>query len=537
VLHRVVRKALGAPGPERTRRLVLAAAILLGAALAWHRLSIVDDAFVSLRYAERWTMGKGLTWNDGESVLGIDNVGWTVLLAAIHRASGLSLPHVALLANAAGWLLLVAATEWLGRSLPSRATLGAPALVAASGAVVDFGSTGLETAAAAGGVTLAAALLVKVEKARDVAVAGTVLAVTGVLRFDHLLFHGLGLLLLPTRWWAHWFAPSLVLEALTAWSVVAYGDPLPNSLLASSGRGIVDGLFTVALWWGSVPLLGVLALAGIAVAQPPLRRLALAFGLGWHVALIARGGDPTFGRSLLVILPLAAVLAEGAVVAGAGRPAGRVAAVLLATALVPVPLLPARTVWKGQANASTFYRVRTLNPVVIDHADDRTGRALYELFTDRGLRVTLATWSPGLVGFLSRQEVVDVLGGTDRELARARTGTPAYLRAREVDLSRRPPDAAFEEVTRVRTRGPDPALRGWHLYRYDPAFAATVRLYVPELVLPSGPAWVRQRTAALPDTEPEVAAAELRFLDAWWFPWQPQPVVRMAFEERAGAGR
>lgn len=534
--------ALPLHASERARRGLLCAAVVVGLVLAWQRLSLVDDAFVSLRYADRWLGGKGLTWNDGEVVLGIDNVGWTALLAGVAQVTGLSLPHAALLACAVSWIALIAATERLGASLSSRATLGAPALVAASGATVAFASTGLETAAAAAAVAFAASLLLRADTTARVTMAGVVLAVAGLLRFDHLLFHGLGLLLLPVRWWPAWVGPSLVLEALTAWSLLAYGDPVPNSLLAMGNRGPTDGAMGIGVFWAAIPTLLPLAVWGLRSVPMPLARLAAVFTVGWQFALAVRGGDPTLGRSMLVLVPILAVLAEAAVASNRGL-ARRIASGLLATALVPLPLVGPRQLRWGLTDAASFYPVVALSPPTVDHPDFRAGTALHALFTVRGLRVTLATWSPGLVGFLSRQEVVDVLGGTDRDIARGAADRPgrgtaataAYLRARDVHLSRVPPDMAFEDVTRVRTPGLEGApLRGWHLYRADPAFAETVRLYVPELDLPDGPAWVRARHRGLAAQTPDEARAALRFLDAWWFPWQPQPVVRKAFEERAG---
>ena len=49
-------------------------ALLLG--LFIHRHFFHDDAYISLRYAERLLAGKGLTWNDGERVEGFSNSLW-----------------------------------------------------------------------------------------------------------------------------------------------------------------------------------------------------------------------------------------------------------------------------------------------------------------------------------------------------------------------------------------------------------------------------------------------------------------------------
>src|SRR5690606_2465390 len=39
---------------------------------------MADDAFISLRYSERFLQGKGLTWNDGERVEGYSNITWVL---------------------------------------------------------------------------------------------------------------------------------------------------------------------------------------------------------------------------------------------------------------------------------------------------------------------------------------------------------------------------------------------------------------------------------------------------------------------------
>jgi hypothetical protein len=49
-------------------------ALLVG--LLIHRRFFHDDAYISLRYAERLLAGKGLTWNDGERIEGFSNPLW-----------------------------------------------------------------------------------------------------------------------------------------------------------------------------------------------------------------------------------------------------------------------------------------------------------------------------------------------------------------------------------------------------------------------------------------------------------------------------
>lgn len=62
--------------------LVAATVLAFGAAGFWPWIS--DDAFISLRYAERLWQGHGLTWTDGEHVEGYSNLLWVLLSCAGH---------------------------------------------------------------------------------------------------------------------------------------------------------------------------------------------------------------------------------------------------------------------------------------------------------------------------------------------------------------------------------------------------------------------------------------------------------------------
>ena len=55
---------------------------------------MVDDAFISFRYAENFAEGKGLVFNAGERVEGYTNFLWVVLLAALYRV-GFDTPEIA----------------------------------------------------------------------------------------------------------------------------------------------------------------------------------------------------------------------------------------------------------------------------------------------------------------------------------------------------------------------------------------------------------------------------------------------------------
>src|SRR5947209_17045602 len=67
---------------ERNFRLILLAAIAALLLLAWWHRFIMDDAFISFRYADNLVRGWGLVWNEGERIEGYTNFLWTMLIAA-----------------------------------------------------------------------------------------------------------------------------------------------------------------------------------------------------------------------------------------------------------------------------------------------------------------------------------------------------------------------------------------------------------------------------------------------------------------------
>lgn len=112
--------------------------------------ALLDDAYISFRYAARWAAGHGLTWNDGARVEGFSNPLWTLLLAGLARL-GLRPDLAAPWLGGLAFVALPPALLVLGR----RRGLSGPSLaVLAGGAGLDVGlavwaGSGLETASAA----------------------------------------------------------------------------------------------------------------------------------------------------------------------------------------------------------------------------------------------------------------------------------------------------------------------------------------------------------------------------------------------------
>lgn len=107
---------------------------------------MADDAFISLRYSERFLQGKGLTWNDGERVEGYSNLTWVLATALL----GLALDDLLLSARVLGvlsaWACLAALVyRWRRLALPEAiASGGAALMVAAAGPLAVWAIGGLE---------------------------------------------------------------------------------------------------------------------------------------------------------------------------------------------------------------------------------------------------------------------------------------------------------------------------------------------------------------------------------------------------------
>ena len=112
------------------------------AAHAWsYRHFMVDDAFISLRYADRFVRGLGLTWHDGEVVEGYSNLLW-ILCCSLLGKLGMNLVVAARVLGFAGSAGAIAALVWAERGPTIRQAfpglVGALAL-AASGSIAQSG--------------------------------------------------------------------------------------------------------------------------------------------------------------------------------------------------------------------------------------------------------------------------------------------------------------------------------------------------------------------------------------------------------------
>lgn len=133
----------------------------------------VDDLFISLRYAERWIGGLGLTYNDDLRVEGFSNLLWVMLqaVALALGAEGVTATKVLGVASLVGLMVAVGAygRRLLGLSWAAVALAGLA--LASNSYVMAWGLWGLET-------PLYLALMVAFAVATDAAMRGPTRAAT-----------------------------------------------------------------------------------------------------------------------------------------------------------------------------------------------------------------------------------------------------------------------------------------------------------------------------------------------------------------------
>lgn len=302
--------------------------------LRWYFPFLSDDALISLRYAQRFLEGEGLTWTDGERVEGYTDFAWVLLTALL----GLFRVDLVVAARALGILgagLAVGFTSLRPERVPSlsvvRIASGA-LLLALSDPLAAWAVGALEHGLQAGVIVTAAWLLIRNEPSRvlpAVLVLLVWLRADGAVIVTALLFgNGVrGLLekqgLVPTlrKNVALGLVPLGALLAQLLFRRAYYGEWVPNTALVKvsfSWARVELGLSHLREWTnhGGWPLLVLSALAvGLALrARRFTVLIPLCASLGWWAYLASVGGDifPAWRQVLLGLVPLGLVVSEGA---------------------------------------------------------------------------------------------------------------------------------------------------------------------------------------------------------------------------------
>lgn len=409
--------------------IVLAAcAALVVRALSFYPF-MADDAFISLRYAERLVDGHGLTWTDGVRVEGYSNLLW-VLACALLGKLGVDLVVAARVLGMGATLATVAVLAWTCRARPLLACGAALAGFALAGPIAAWSMAGLEQPMLA--LWLALGLSFALPLVDDSVAdgpsrpgtAGVFFGLAALTRPDGLLFGaGVGVVLLVSgrpradrfRQLLRFAAPiAALIAAQLAFRLVYYRDFIPNTghaKLALSPAHVVRGSFHV--WDGLVASRSIFLVVGLAFVLCTIRkrqtRLALFATpmLVWLGYLALVGGDifPAWRQFVPALVPAALLVGEGVAVALDGGSTWRwVVAVVLANAF-----------FLGVHDQKHDKRLAFAKSERWEWDGEVVGRFLADAFSAKA--PLLAVDPAGAVPYFSRLPALDMLGLNDRFLA------------------------------------------------------------------------------------------------------------------------
>jgi hypothetical protein len=206
---------------------------------------IIDDAFITFRYARNLLNGFGFVYNPGEAVLGTTTPLYTLMLAGFGLISGsMDFPTLAPILNALADCLSVAlmfaiTRRLTGETLPA---LVVGALWAVSPRSVTFAIAGMETSWVVA-LMLAACWAWLVDRSR---MSAFITGLAVLMRPDALIWAGpLGLAILITRWQGRrdqppvnrlaWAELAIFLAVIAPWLIYGtftFGSPLTRSFIA-----------------------------------------------------------------------------------------------------------------------------------------------------------------------------------------------------------------------------------------------------------------------------------------------------------------
>jgi len=438
-------------GTDRGRTLVawgLVAILILAGVHSWSRAFLIDDAFISFRYARNLVEGRGLVFNPGERVEGYTNFLWTLLSAAAIRAGidpEIAMPPVGIACSVLALCVLFLWGRALG--LPGPAALVPPAMLAVNRSWAAWATGGLETRMFTLLVLATGWLLCRERTGHDMRRSPPLSALAAGLacltRPEGWLVAAVAAASLPWRARAAgsgrriaWCATAaLIAGAHLAWRVAYYGGLLPNSFHAKvPGLRVASG----ALYLGLFALHHLAAPAAVLVilllrrSGTTTERTAWTESLRFAVPLVFLfllytlliGGDHfefRFVDHLLPVLFLLIVLVASPRIASAGR--GTVAAATLLVAAGAVSTLTGfrdfdrEIAFSGARRSISIVSVETEAAYLAHWA--RMGRWLG---AHAGKGESCAVAPAGAIPWYSGLKTLDMLGINDRELARMPAG-------------------------------------------------------------------------------------------------------------------
>ena len=451
---------------------------------------VVDDAFISLRFADRFVAGDGLTWTDGERVEGYSNLLWvlaTALLGWLGVDWIVALRVLGLGCTIATFSVLLY-SDLLPRSAPARLAVAALASLTITAA---WAVGGLESPMLMLWLSVAMAgvhrgLNAEGSGKAPLLVAGAALALACWTRPDGPLwtvFAGgaafiFGGRCASTRWQRLcWVALPAITAVLlqTGFRIAYYGDWLPNTArakVASTAASRAAGFDYIVSAAVAMRALLLPAAVGLFALARRAARPALCVGLfgtaAWWLYVLQVGGD-TFPCSRLLaptLVPLTVMAAYGFDVLAQGGRVRLQIATALAIAAVVTARVEAELPRKDPRQQLTEWEYMGLA------AGEWLGRA----FTDE--RPLVAVDAAGGLPFASRLPCLDMLGLCDREIAStpppaSERFVPGHTRGNAAYVLSRQPDLVLFNLP---PGSPQPQWAGGKQLEATPAFVRDYRV-------------------------------------------------------------
>ncbi len=397
---------------------------------------VIDDTFISMRYADNLARFGELVWNQGEAakVEGYSNLLWILFMAPLFQFVPADPLLIAKLLSAVFGVATVATFSLLASQfLRSRTVLFCgTVLLAISRPLVLWGSSGMETTLYTFLVCFSLYLLIREDRGELSWATPVFLFLICLTRPEGVVFFAAAfavrmyrnLILKDPRYswrnrkWIVWNATFfLLVSAWLAWKYVYYGSiiPLPVHIKGAAGSA---GFNYVKAFITSLRLFGLLALIGVFWGGRRLGHETIIVAvLAYFMALCA--ANPTIMglqyRLIIAALPLVYILA----LLGLER-------IIYAQSRWPVPVVAVvvciflmfRSIsdpwsYPGRLSSVAEHYARTLTNVHIP-----LGMWLGGIKPDDGeVRVALA--DAGAIAFYSRCHVIDFYGLNDLEFAQS----------------------------------------------------------------------------------------------------------------------
>jgi hypothetical protein len=440
-------------------RLTWAAILIALVVLIAHNIYIhpwmIDDAFISFRYAENLSQGNGPVFNIGERVEGYTSFLWVVLLA-LGAKVGFDIVIVSkflgFLFGAAG-LILLGHAHYFIKEIDVKVSALATVFLGTCGVFTPWASSGMEANMFMFFSLLTILCHLRIRKKEGVAgktffMLGLLAALTVLARPEGLMIFAM-IITDSIRLYAKsensgfkylllGFVVLFMPHFIWRWSY--YGFPLPNTFYNKVGLSVFQIL-------RGVKYTAKFALSCLAILVPvfellfhgkTLRKIEgmyflILFVSAYTLYTTFVGGDvfPAY-RFFAAVMPILSLLAAVALV---NLIQSRGALIRLAILIILFNLAQLRT------NYQIYFVIKALDKVA------QEGREVGLWFRDNlGSDACIAVNSAGAVSYYSKLKVIDMLGLTDSHIAHLRTedfgkgasghekGDGAYVLSRQPDI-------------------------------------------------------------------------------------------------------